>query len=275
LKTDSIFYKIFQTVPGLFFELIGLSKQLGQSYEFRSVELKQTAFRIDGVFLPRHDAKEQTVWFVEVQFQKDVEFYYRFFAELFLFLRQNPQTVDWQAVVIFPGRSIEPEQIHLFRPLLDSSQVQRVYLDDFETNSVGVLGIGLMQLILAESDQAFALAQRLMPISSVEAQSNVENRGIIDLIETIMVYKFPQLSREAIERMFGLSELKQTRVYQEALQEGESKIILRLLERRLGAIAPEVQQQIQGLPSPELEALGDALLDFSSSSDLLNWLSSR
>jgi predicted transposase YdaD len=129
-----------------------------------------------------------------------------------------------------------------------------------------------MQLILAESDRAFELAKRLIPISSVDAQSNVENRGIIDLIETIMVYKFPQLSREAIERMFGLSELKQTRVYQEALQEGEAKIILRLLERRLGAIAPEVQQQIQGLSSPDLEALGDALLDFSTSSDLLSWL---
>lgn len=275
MKTDSIFYKIFQTSPGIFFELIGLSKQLGQSYEFRSVELKQTAFRIDGVFLPRHDAFEQTVWFVEVQFQKDVEFYYRFFAELFLFLRQNPQTVDWRAVVIFPDRSAEPEQIHLFRTLLDSSQVQCVYLDDFESSSGDSLGIGLMQLILAESDRAFELAKRLIPISSVEERSNLENRGIIDLIETIMVYKFPQLSREAIERMFGLSELKQTRVYQEALQEGESKIILRQLERRLGPIAPEVQQQIQGLSSPNLEALGDALLDFSTSSDLLNWLSSR
>jgi predicted transposase/invertase (TIGR01784 family) len=272
LKTDSIFYKIFQTAPGLFLELIGLSKQLGQSYEFRSVELKQTAFRIDGVFLPRHDADEQTVWFVEVQFQKDVEFYYRFFAELFLFLRQNPQTVDWRAVVIFPDRSAEPEQIHLFRTLLDGFQVQRVYPNDFEASSGDSLGIGLMQLILAESDRAFELAKRLMPISSVDAQSNVENRGIIDLIETIMVYKFPQLSREAIERMFGLSELKQTRVYQEALQEGEAKIILRQLERRLGAIAPEVQQQIQGLSSPDLEALGDALLDFSTSSDLLSWL---
>ena len=275
MKTDSIFYKIFQTVPGLFFELIGLSKQLGQSYEFRSVELKQTAFRVDGVFLPRHDAKEQTVWFVEVQFQKDVEFYHRFFAELFLFLRQNPQTVDWRAVVIFPNRSVEPEQIHLFRPLLDSPQVQRVYLDDFGIHSGESLGIGLMQLILAESDEAFELAKRLMPISTVEVQSNIENREIIDLIETIMIYKFPELSREAIERMFGLSELKQTRVYQEALQEGEAKIILRQLERRLGLIAPEVQQQIQGLTSPNLEALGDALLDFSTSSDLLNWLSSR
>lgn len=275
MKTDSIFYKIFQTSPGLFFELIGLSKQLGQSYEFRSVEIKQTAFRIDGVFLPRHDAYEQTVWFVEVQFQKDVEFYHRFFAELFLFLRQNPQTVDWRAVVIFPDHSPEPDQIHLFRTLLDSPQVQRVYLDDFGTHSGDSLGIGLMQLILAESDQAFELAKRLMPISSVEALSNLENRGIIDLIETIMVYKFPQLSREAIERMFGLSELKQTRVYQEALQEGESKIILRQLERRFGSLSPEVVQQIQSLSSPDLEALGDALLDFSGSSDLLNWLSGR
>jgi predicted transposase/invertase (TIGR01784 family) len=167
LKTDSIFYKIFQTAPGLFFELIGLPKQLGQSYEFRSVEIKQTAFRIDGVFLTRHDAYEQTVWFMEVQFQKDVEFYNRFFAELFLFLRQNPQTVDWRAVVIFPDHSAEPEQIHLFRTLLDSFQVQRVYLDDFETHSDESLGIGLMQLILAESDRAFELAKRLMPIRAL------------------------------------------------------------------------------------------------------------
>ena len=44
-----------------------------------------------------------------------------------------------------------------------------------------------------------------------------------DLIETIMVYKLPQKSREEIEAMFGLSDLKQTKVYQEALEEGEQR----------------------------------------------------
>jgi predicted transposase YdaD len=53
-------------------------------------------------------------------------------------------------------------------------------------------------------------------------------------IETIMVYKFPQLSREDIERMLGLSELRQTKVYQEALMEGEQSLVLRQLSRRLG-----------------------------------------
>jgi predicted transposase/invertase (TIGR01784 family) len=35
-----------------------------------------------------------------------------------------------------------------------------------------------------------------------------------------LVYKFPKMNREEIESMFGLSELKQTKVYQEAKQEG-------------------------------------------------------
>jgi len=41
------------------------------------------------------------------------------------------------------------------------------------------------------------------------------------LIETIIVYKFPQKSREEIEQMFGFSELKQTKVYQEGKLEGK------------------------------------------------------
>lgn len=44
---------------------------------------------------------------------------------------------------------------------------------------------------------------------------------LVQLIETIIVYKFPHLSREEIEQMLGVSELKQTRVYQEAKLEGK------------------------------------------------------
>ena len=43
----------------------------------------------------------------------------------------------------------------------------------------------------------------------------------LQLIETIIFYKLPSMSREEIAAMFGMSELKQTRVYQEALQEGK------------------------------------------------------
>jgi predicted transposase/invertase (TIGR01784 family) len=143
VKTDSIFYRIFQTDPGILFELLGQSADLAVGYRFRSVEIKQLAFRIDGVLLPTPDATDQTVWFIEVQFQKDTHFYHRFFAEIALFLAQHPQTPDWQAVVLFPNRSIEPEQTHLYRAQLNSEQVHRVYLDELAPTEA--LGVGLIQ----------------------------------------------------------------------------------------------------------------------------------
>ncbi|PLZ86477.1 hypothetical protein CEN45_08230 [Fischerella thermalis CCMEE 5198] len=65
-------------------------------------------------------------------------------------------------------------------------------------------------------------------------------------IETILVYKFPQMSRQEIEAMFGLSELKQTRVYQEALEEGEQKAKLEAVPKLL-ALGLTVEQIAQAL----------------------------
>jgi len=37
----------------------------------------------------------------------------------------------------------------------------------------------------------------------------------------VLVYKFPQLTREEIQAMFTIDDLKQTRYYQDAKQEGK------------------------------------------------------
>lgn len=116
MKTDSLFYFLFQSAPGLFFELIGQPPAQTQDYQFRSIELKQTAFRIDGVFLPPRNSPAQTVYFVEVQFQKDPYLYQRLFAEIFLFLNQNRATEAWQAVVIYPKRNFEPDHTSVPNP---------------------------------------------------------------------------------------------------------------------------------------------------------------
>ena len=47
MKTDALFYRLFQALPGLVFELAGIKGLSGQSYQFRSEEVKQTAFRLD------------------------------------------------------------------------------------------------------------------------------------------------------------------------------------------------------------------------------------
>jgi predicted transposase/invertase (TIGR01784 family) len=45
----------------------------------------------------------------------------------------------------------------------------------------------------------------------------------IELIKTILVYKFSKLSREDIAAMLRLDDLKQTRVYRDALEEGRQE----------------------------------------------------
>ena len=59
---------------------------------------------------------------------------------------------------------------------------------------------------------------------------------------------------------------------QEGKQEGELAIIYRLLSRRLGTVAPELQQRLLRLSIPLLEDLSEALLDFEEPGDLIAWL---
>ena len=58
----------------------------------------------------------------------------------------------------------------------------------------------------------------------------------------------------------------------EGIQEGELMLVLRLLNRRVGLIAPEAEAQVRSLSLVQLEALGEALLDFSQPSDLRDWI---
>jgi len=52
MKTDSLFYRLLQTEPTLAFELAGLAVPEPGRYGFISQEIKQTAFRLDGIAEP-------------------------------------------------------------------------------------------------------------------------------------------------------------------------------------------------------------------------------
>jgi predicted transposase YdaD len=77
-----------------------------------------------------------------------------------------------------------------------------------------------------------------------------------------------------------MAVLRESPWYQEIRQEGEQtgvlkgelSLVLRQLTRRVGDVAPEMRSQVQSLSLTQIEALGEALLDFSNPSDLANWL---
>ncbi len=87
----------------------------------------------------------------------------------------------------------------------------------------------------------------------------VTRRDLINLIETIIVYKLLQKSREEIEAMLGLSELKQTKFYQEAFAEGEQIGEHRgELKAKLSAIPRMIEF---GLRKEKIAQLQDLLLE--------------
>jgi predicted transposase YdaD len=59
---------------------------------------------------------------------------------------------------------------------------------------------------------------------------------------------------------------------EEGLHTGLYSLTLRLLQRVLGPLNEITQTQIQALPNDKLEALGEALLDFTTLEDLQTWL---
>ncbi|AFZ25185.1 hypothetical protein Cylst_3014 [Cylindrospermum stagnale PCC 7417] len=225
MKTDSIFYRLFQELPSIFFELIGNSPETASVYQFSSVEVKQTALRIDGVFLPTQ-TKDNPIYFLEVQFQPDGEIYSRLFTEICLYLRQNKPENDWGAVILYPNRSIDTGNIKHYREFFSSKRVRRIYLDELGESASLTLGIATIKLVAADEDIAISQARELIDRTRQELNFQLQQQ-ILQLIETILFYKFPTMSRQEVEAMFGLSEFKQTRVYQETLEEGkrEGKLI--------------------------------------------------
>ncbi len=288
MKTDSVFYHLFQTLPQLLFDLIDKPSDQAVYYQFTSEEIKQAAFRIDGVFQPPDDQPTWPLFFVEVQFQLDPELYSRLFAELFLYLRQHRSVHPWHAVAIYPTRALDPGGHPHYDLLLQSDQVTRVYLDEWARPRQTLMQ-RLIGVLLADPSQAVAEAQTVLAQKEDGGQAAI----IVNLVETILVYKLPMLTRERIQAMLELTDidLKQTRFYQdvfaegeqegrqkgrqEGQQEGEATLVLRQLQRRCGELTPGVREQITRLNLPQLEALGEALLEFRGLADLEQWLATH
>jgi predicted transposase/invertase (TIGR01784 family) len=287
MKTDSIFYRLFQEYPAVFFEILGQSGETAQYYTFTSVEVKQTAFRLDGVF--ESNLPELPTYFIEVQFQEDRRFFDRTIAEIILYLAQNDRVTDWHFVIWTARPNLLPALPHKYQPL--SSNITIVCLNQLWDVPDKPLGMQLIDLILCPVHQAPVKVSQLLVKLHHLTEPNLQQL-MIDLMETVLIYKFDKLSRQEIETMFGLSELKQTRVYQEAREEGlqigrqegkqegrqegmrlgEVRLLIRQLSLRFGKLSQSQQERIANLSLEELERLGEDLLTWQSPDDLPAWL---
>jgi predicted transposase YdaD len=275
LKTDSLFYEIFQSSPRAFFELIGEPAAPAEGYQFVSQEVKQTSFRVDGILTPPVEATDLPIYFVEVMGYRDRkgDLYPGLFSEIFLYLNDYRPVNDWRAVVIFTRRSLDPDLTLHYRDFDNGVRLQRIYLDELpEALSERSLELGILYLIGLRPEAVPQRARRLVEQATQELSDVADQQRILELVERVCIYKFPELTELEVFAMLGLDDLKHTRVYQDGMQEEAATIALRLLNKRLDRLQPELELRIRQLSKVQLEALSEAAYDFSKLEDLEAWL---
>ena len=171
------------------------------------------------------------------------------------------------------GRQPHPQAQHLPQQL-------QVFVD-------GVVWLSLEELgQQADLDPLLALLTLpVRPDAVLVASSQqilVRRPDLFPAVQTILLERLPLLTREDLMEISTIpaKDLRHTRVAQEWIEEGrlegaaqgEAKVMLRQLNRRCGPLSDVTTARIQALPLKQLEALAEALLDFSGSADLEAWL---
>ncbi len=296
VKTDHWFYGLFQSVPDLITLLLpGVSAaSLGPDatgdaiYRFEAPELKTVNHRLDGALWPRGSeggTPEQPVVLLEVQMQGRPGFKHRLWAQTARFAQLHPHVQHLEVVVVVPHRRLRLGPAALPRHL-------RAFLADVHWLSLEELGqqpgldplLSLLTLPVLPKPEIRGATDRILK----------PRPDLIDTVLTILGERFPQLTREEIMALINLptDHLRHTRLAQDWIEEGrlegeargeargrlegeargEAKLALRLLNRRCGPLSEATSACIQALPLERLEALTDALLDFSGPADLAAWL---
>jgi len=273
MKNDALFYEFFSSDPALVFALLGEPSVSG--YCFDAVEMKEAAFRMDGLLLPPANRPDLPIIVAEVQFQEEETLYSGAFCEVLQYVHRHPEVQQWRLLFVFGSRGLEPERTKPFEPLLNSSWVRQIYLDELGDLDAIAPGLGLLKLTLATREQLPEQARQVLARADRDPELSAE--VIIGLVLRLMGQRFTALSLREIEQMLRITEADmQTQLFKDIKAlgqlEGELSMVLRLLEHRLGTLPAEARSRVESLDLEHLEALGIALLDFGAIADLETWL---
>ena len=108
-------------------------------------------------------------------------------------------------------------------------------------------------MIQQSEAQAPGKARDLVARARSEITDEALRVDLVELIETVMIYKLAHLSREEIQAMLQVHDIRQTRVYQEAKEEGLEE---GLAKGRQEGLALAIQKMAaKKMPAQDIAAL--------------------
>jgi predicted transposase/invertase (TIGR01784 family) len=177
--------------------------------------------------------------------------------QVVIYLTPSRSELVYQTVFEIPGMRHEFEVIRLWE------QPTEVFLE-----SPGLLPLAVLTQTPDQASTLRQVASKVESIQDMRVQSNVAASAAI--------LAGLSLNKDLIHQVLRKELMQQSVIYQEIKGEGRTEegrsLVLRQLQRRVGPVPSEVEAQVQSLGLLKIEALGEALLDFSQLSELTDWL---
>jgi predicted transposase YdaD len=197
-----------------------------------------------------------------------------------MFIYRNIEAFqDWRIVIIYPSRSTEQSRSKMPPELFTSGRITRIYLNELGEIEQLPIGLAMMVLTTKEGNAAVTAAKNLLA-RPVEA---TEKDGIMDMVVTIMSYKFITLNRAEVLQMLDIT-IDEVRAFQDAKNEGRTEgraegqlaarqeMLLEFLQEELGDLSKKSQSMVAALSIDQLKQLSATRKNFKTEKDLKDWL---
>lgn len=132
------------------------------------------------------------------------------------------------------------------------------------------LGLSILYLIRETDSLAPANARSLIDRAKKEIQNDALRADLIELIETIIIYKLPRLSREEIQAMLQVDDIRKSKVYQEAKEEGLKEGIEQGIEQGIERGAKKEQERHLDEKRRSISKLAALNISAEKIADILN-----
>lgn len=165
-----------------------------------------------------------------------------------------------------------------------SIQLNRLNWRDFlnQPNPVAAALMSKMRIAPADRPKVKAECLRLLATLRLNPAKTRLISGFVDTYlrlnqqeEQVFVAEIGKLETSEREDVMEIVTSWMEQGIEQGIEQGERSLVLRQLNRRVGELPQAVRAQIDILSLPQLEALGEALLDFANLSDLEAWLASQ
>ena len=249
---------------------------LGEPISFTQLspsELSLEPIRADALILLESD---QIILHLEFQTDPDPKMSFRMLDYRTRVYRRFPKKTMRQVVIYLKETSSPLVRENAF--ILPNTRHEYEVLRLWEIPAEKMLGLsGLLPLanLGKTPNRPEILRQVAAKIDNIEGRTEKSNLAAATAILAGLV-----LSKEIIGSLLREEIMRESVIYQDIRESGKAQgreegrreeavsLILRLLNRRLGEISSTLSQQIRELSLEQLETLGEALLDFTSLTDL-------